>query len=278
MRGYAKLNLGLRVGPVGPNGLHPLTGLFQSISLFDTVALEPADEDGVVVTGGWAPADESNLAWRAVEAVRSRSDIRRSAQLAIDKRIPAESGLGGASADAAAALLQASRMYGVSFDDVRSIAPELGSDVPFSLVGGTAIVTGRGELVSPRPAAGGFAVALVVPPVDLATGRVYREWDALDGPRGHELGPAHLPPSLREYAPLVNDLYPAAVSLAPMVAEWADELAQRWRVPVAMTGSGSALFGLFPTLGEASGAVDDIPVGARFAEACEPVDRGWEDA
>lgn len=277
IRAFAKVNLGLQVRPPRPDGYHPLVGLFQSVSLHDTVSLEPADEDEIVVTGGWAPRDESNLAWRAVAAVRSHAAVQRPLALTVDKRIPAEAGLGGASADAAAALLLASRIHRVAFDEVRTIAPQLGSDVPFCLVGGTAVVTGRGELVSPRPSAGGYAVALVVPPADLATATVYQKWDALDGPRGPEMRSDALPPALREYAPLVNDLYPAAVALAPIIAEWAGELTARWGVPVAMTGSGAALFGLFPTFDEAAEAADDIPPGARFAEACTPVDRGWED-
>jgi 4-diphosphocytidyl-2C-methyl-D-erythritol kinase len=278
IRVFAKVNLGLGVSPPGEDGYHPIRGLFQTVSLSDDIELALDERDAVVATGLATPTDRSNLAWRAVEEVRSASGSEARLRLRIGKRIPAMAGLGGASADAAGALVAASRLLAVGFDDVRSIAPRLGSDVPFALVGGTAVVAGRGELISPRPAASGYALAIVVPPVDLATPDVYRKWDALDGPAGPAIAADRLPPSLRQYAPLANDLYPAAVAMAPAVDEWRVDLADRWGVPVAMTGSGSGLFGLFPTKGEAEDAVTAIPTGARFAEAVEPVDRGWEEA
>jgi 4-diphosphocytidyl-2-C-methyl-D-erythritol kinase len=277
IRVYAKVNLGLRVSPPGEDGYHRLRGLFQTVSLTDEVELDRGDEDEVVVLGLAAPADRSNLAWRAVAELRSGAGGDARLRLQIVKRIPAMAGLGGASADAAGALIAASRLLGVAFDEVRSIAPRLGSDVPFALVGGTAIVAGRGELISPRPPATGYAMAVVVPPVELATSAVYRMWDALDGPTSPAVAADRLPPSLREYTPLGNDLYPAAVALAPAIEEWRAELAASWGVPIAMTGSGAGLFGLFPTLTEAEDALTAIPVGARFAEAVEPVDRGWEE-
>lgn len=278
IRAFAKVNLALQVEPRNSDGFHPLRGLFQSISLCDDVELEASEEDEIVIAGGWAPHDESNLAWRALQRVREETDRLTPMRLSITKRIPAEAGLGGASADAAVALVAASRLLGATFDAVRTIGPDLGSDVPFALVGGTAIVAGRGELVSPRPSLHGFAFALVVPPAELSTADVYRAWDELDEPRGPEVKATRLPPPLRDYAPLRNDLYPAAVALAPAVEEWRAELAARWDVPVMMTGSGSCLFGMFPTLEEAAGAVDGVPAGVRFAEAASPVDQGWEEA
>lgn len=277
IRVHAKVNLALMVSPPSDDGRHPLRGLFQTISLSDEVSVDRADEDTIVVRGVEAPADTSNLAWRAVAEARAVSALAFAVRVEVVKAIPTMAGLGGGSADAAGALVAASRLFSVPFDDVRTIAPRLGSDVPFALVGGTAVVAGRGELVAPLPAAAGFALAVVVPPAELATADVYRRWDDLDGPTGPELPARLLPPSLREHAPLRNDLYPAAVSLAPLLDEWRTELADRWGVAVGMTGSGAGLFGLFPTLDEAVAAVAEVPPGARFAEAAEPVDRGWEE-
>jgi 4-diphosphocytidyl-2-C-methyl-D-erythritol kinase len=239
--------------------------------------LDRSEEDQIIVRGSAAPTDPTNLAWRAVQEARTAAGVDTPLALHIDKRIPAQAGLGGASADAAGALIAASRLLNVPFDEVRTIAPRLGSDVPFALVGGTAVVAGRGELVSPRPPAAGYAMAIVVPPAELATVDVYQMWDTLDGPTGPAITTQQLPPSLRDYAPLGNDLYPAAVALAPAVDDWRAELAERWGVAVAMTGSGSGLFGLFATRGEAEEALAAVPVGARFAEVAEPVDRGWEE-
>ena len=273
---YAKVNLGLRVAAPGPDGFHPLHALCQSVTWADEVGLEPADEDAIVVVHGGAPEDESNLAWRALAAVRSFGGTSKPMRVELRKEIPTEAGLGGGSADAAAVLGLAGRRYGVDREVLLRLAAELGADVPFAFVGGSALVTGRGEIVEPLPAITGFALVIVVPPVELETPRVYRAWDTLGEPRGPALAAASLPPALRDYAPLGNDLYPAAVSLAPQLEDWRDELSHRWDTPVAMTGSGSGLFAFFPTLDEASGAIGAVPIGARGAQAVEPAPRGWE--
>lgn len=275
-RAYAKINLGLRIRSRDANGYHPLRGVFQSIDWRDDITVEDADEDRIEVPGGGAPQDETNLAWRAVAAARGAGSGSRPTRVVLTKRIPSPAGLGGGSADAAAALNLSARRFSVSFDDLRRIAVDLGSDVPFAVVGGTAIVTGRGESVSPQPDATGFAVAIVVPPIALDTATVYRTWDELDGPKGQEIGANDLPPALRDYAPLANDLYPAAVATDEAVDEWRAELAYRWAVPVMMTGSGAAMFAYFATREEAEDAVSVAPEEATSARAAEPINRGWE--
>ena len=275
-RAYAKINLALEVRPRRSDGFHALHGVFQTIDWYDEITIEDAGRDTIDVPDGGAPADQTNLAWRAAAAARSAGRGSGPMRVIVTKRIPSPAGLGGGSADAAAALNVAARRYNTSFDDVRRLAVELGSDVPFAVVGGTAIVTGRGEFVSPRPDADGFAVAIVVPPIDLDTPSVYRAWDELDGPRGPAMPATALPPALRGYAPLVNDLYPAAVAVEPLIDEWRSELAAIWGIPVAMTGSGAAMFAYFPTRDEARDAASVAPDGSRASRAAEPVRRGWE--
>jgi 4-diphosphocytidyl-2C-methyl-D-erythritol kinase len=239
------------------------------------VQIAGADEDEVVVTGNSAPADESNLAWRAADAVRKMAGSADPMRVELDKSVPDGAGLGGGSADAAAALILASRRYGVPFEDVRRLAVDLGADVPFALVGGTAIVSGIGELIQPHLDATGFAIAIVVPELSLETAAVYRAWDDLDGPDGPTHPEGALPPALRDLAPLGNDLYPAAISVAPEIDDWRAELEEVWGVPVSMTGSGSGLFAYFPTLDEAEDAVTAAPATARAARAVTPIDHGW---
>lgn len=275
-RAYAKVNLGLQIRQRDTSGFHSLRGVFQTIDWRDDITIDDAEEDAVEVPGGGAPENETNLAWKAVAAARSAGRTARPTRVVLTKRIPSPAGLGGGSADAAAALNLAAQRFSVSFDDVRRIAVDLGSDVPFAVVGGTAIVTGHGEFVSPQTDASGFALAIVVPPITLDTASVYRAWDDLDGPRGPRIDADDLPPALREYAPLANDLYPAAVSVDPAVDEWRAELASRWTVPVMMTGSGAALFAYFPTREEAEDAVSVAPAGAIAVQAAEPIAKGWE--
>lgn len=273
---YAKVNLGLQIRRRDANGYHPLRGVFQTIDWCDDVTIEDADEDAMEVPGGGAPEDDTNLAWRAVAAARNAGSNVGPLRVTLTKRIPSPAGLGGGSADAAAALNLAAKRFFVSFDDVRRIAVDLGSDVPFAVVGGTAIVTGHGEFVSPQPDASGFALAIVVPPITLDTASVYRSWDKLEGPRGPKVGAGDLPPALRDYAPLTNDLYAAAVSVDAAIDEWRSELASRWTVPVMMTGSGAALFAYFPTREEAEDAISHAPPEATAVRAAEPIARGWE--
>jgi len=271
----AKVNLALRVEPPRADGLHPIRGVFQSVDWVDEVVISEAQEDEVVVSGRPAPEDESNLAWRAADAVRLLAGSAAPLRVSLRKSVPDGAGLGGGSADAAAALILASRRFGVPFDDVRRLAVDLGADVPFAMVGGTAIVAGIGELVQPVPDATGFALALVVPDVILATPAVYTAWDALDGPQGPVHPENALPPSLRDLAPLANDLYPAAVSVAPEIDDWRAELEEAWGVPVAMTGSGSGLFAYFATLDEAEEAAAAAPPTARATRAVSPTNHAW---
>ncbi|HSF87235.1 MAG TPA: 4-(cytidine 5'-diphospho)-2-C-methyl-D-erythritol kinase [Acidimicrobiia bacterium] len=276
----AKVNLGLRVGRVRPDGFHPLSSLFQSIDWADRLELRLASEeendDGIASwSGGHVVDGFDNLAWRAVAAVRAATETERRLRLRLDKQIPVAAGLGGGSADAAAALHLAVRLLRAPGELVDELAPTLGSDVPFCAIGGTALVTGRGDVVEPLDPIGGYALGLVVPPVELSTPRVFAKWDELGGPAGVPLPHLTLPPVLRPHAPVVNDLYPAAVAVAPPLDDWRSELQAAWGRPVLMSGSGPTLLAFFLDHNEADAAMGEVPAGARAAHATVPVRRGW---
>lgn len=270
---HAKVNLALRVRGTRPDGYHELRSLAQSIDLADVI--EVVEGSGpVVVDDPAVPIDDSNLAKRAIEAVRELVD-GPPMSVRLTKRIPTRAGLGGGSADAAAALGLAARRFGVDLATAAELAPSLGSDVPFCFVGGTAVFSGRGEHVDRLPFAGGYALGLVVPPVELSTAAVFAAY-ARVGPGDPAPPPAAtLPPSLRDLAPLGNDLVSAALALAPALGEWRAELSSRWGRPVSMSGSGSSLFAFFTDADEAAAAVDEVPPGSRLAVAAQPVERGW---
>ena len=272
---FAKINFALAVFPPSADGYHPLRGIFQSVTIADEVAVLPANEDEVEVSNEEAPADESNLAWRAFEAVRGTVRVIQPSKVSITKRIPSGAGLGGGSADAAAVLGLTAARFGLGQDEVMAIAEDLGADVPFAYVGGTKMVEGRGERLVDHEPLDGFALAVVVPPMSLATPAVFKEWDRLDSPEGPVMPDSALPPQLRGGEPMRNDLFPAAVSLDARVGEWADELSTIWSTSVAMTGSGSALYAFFATEDEAASAVADVTVPARLATACVPSPIGW---
>jgi len=270
----AKVNLSLRVMPRDPSGLHPLRSLMQSIEWADLLALREADDDALVVRGLPVPEDETNLAWRALEAVRTAARRSAPAGLDLDKRIPVSAGLGGGSADAAAVLGLAAARYGLPESERNILAPGLGADVPFCLVGGTCLVEGHGERVTPLPPLDGFVLAVVVPPFAVPTVAAFRRWDDLGGPEGTPIAVRDLPTPLREGPPPANDLLAAAVSLVPELGDWLSELRRAWGQAALMSGSGPALFGFFASESEAAEAAGVIP-GARAARACRPVPQGW---
>ncbi|MGB6456399.1 MAG: 4-(cytidine 5'-diphospho)-2-C-methyl-D-erythritol kinase [Streptosporangiaceae bacterium] len=232
----AKINLQLAVGPVRADGFHPLVTVFHAVSLFDEVTVQPADAMALTVAGEDAtavPADRSNLAWRAARALAQAAGVRAGAvRIEIRKRIPVAAGLAGGSADAAATLVACNELWqtGLSQRVLAELAADLGSDVPFSLVGGTAVGRGRGEQLTPALAAGGYHWALAFAGSGLSTAQVYATCDRLRAARVKVGGqPAAAEPGLStelmtalrsgdpgRVGPLLsNDLQPAALSLRP---------------------------------------------------------------
>jgi 4-diphosphocytidyl-2-C-methyl-D-erythritol kinase len=232
----AKVNLQLAVGPPRADGYHSLVTVFHAVSLFDEVTVLSADKTSLTVTGEDAaavPLDRSNLAWKAASALVKAASLRGSAvEIRIRKRIPVAAGLAGGSADAAATLLACNELWqtGLSLRQLSELAAGLGSDVPFALLGGTAVGRGRGEELTPALAAGSYHWALAFGHQGLSTAQVYATCDRLraartaagDQPEPGEPELSHpLMTALRSGDParvgplLSNDLQPAALSLQP---------------------------------------------------------------
>jgi 4-diphosphocytidyl-2-C-methyl-D-erythritol kinase len=260
----AKLNLALLVEQPRSDGYHPVESLVQTIEWLDLVEVEEADEESVVIEG--VDIDpEDNLVVRALDAIRDRGKVPPVA-IRVEKQLPIGAGLGGGSSNAAATLLAAAEMGGLSASTSTEVAPSVGADVPLFMVGGSLMVTGIGDAVEPVvPPLSGFAVAVAVPPMELSTVEVYRRWDEMEGPVGETIGPRQLPPGLRDGIPIRNDLTPAAIDLEPSLADFMADLRSQWGVPLAMTGSGSGCFGFFPDLDEATDAAATISPMCRAA-------------
>jgi len=187
VRAPAKINLHLGVGAPREDGLHPLLTVYQAVGLYDDVTIREASTWRLGVTvadyvvGDSVPQHGDNIVDRAAELLAAHHGIERRGDVLINKSIPVAGGLAGGSADAAAALVALDRLWGVntSDDDLLAIAAELGSDVPFALLGGTALGTGRGEIVEPVPNANTWWWVLRLSPVGLSTPQVYRHFDRL---------------------------------------------------------------------------------------------------
>ena len=226
VRAAAKINLHLGVGRPREDGFHPLDTVYQAISLHDDVTVSAADEDGLVVLGSafldlaGVPTDASNIAMRALAEVAcgDRHEVR------ISKQIPVAGGMAGGSADGAAALLAHDRLHdlGQPDDVLLAQAARLGSDVPFSLVGGTARGRGRGEVVEPIDDRGSWWWVVVPAAVGLSTPEVYGHFDAMfpDAPE-QPAEPTELLAALASREPvrlaraLHNDLEAPAIDLRP---------------------------------------------------------------
>jgi 4-diphosphocytidyl-2-C-methyl-D-erythritol kinase len=223
----AKINLHLAVGSLRADGYHDLVTVFHAVSLFDEVTVAASEAPGIEVHGegvSEVPADETNLAWRAVQVLAEKADRDPDVRLVLRKGIPVSGGMAGGSADAAAALVGLSALWklDLSRDELSVLAAELGSDVTFALYGGTAVGTGRGEQIVPVLSRHTQHWVIALHRGGLATPAVFRELDRLRG----DGSPADRPvePVLEALAggdpnqlalSLGNDLQAAAVSMAP---------------------------------------------------------------
>ena len=257
---YAKLNLVLHVGRPREGGMHPICSLMASIDLADELTATPRDSgsDTVICLG----VPDHNLAARALADFRSRAGRGLPPlEIRIDKRIPVAAGLGGGSADAAAALRIANELAGgpLTSEELLRLAADLGSDVPSQLDPRHALVQGVGERVEPVELPPLTAV-LVPDPAGLSTADVYAELDRIGGAR-EQLDPEPLralaaagPAELA--AGLANDLQAAALSLRPDLATTLERLRSEGALGAAVSGSGPTCFGLFddPSAAESAAA------------------------
>jgi 4-diphosphocytidyl-2-C-methyl-D-erythritol kinase len=184
VRTPAKINLGLGVGAATDDGFHPVATVYQAIAQYDEVKARPAEpgEFSLSVTGEGAdvvPLDDDNLAMRAARLLATTFSVSEGVSLSVHKTIAVAGGLAGGSSDAAGALLACDELWGIgaSRDELAELAATLGSDVPFCLLGGNAIGTGRGETLSPVLGRGRYEWVLAYAKGGLPTGDVYREFD-----------------------------------------------------------------------------------------------------
>ncbi|MFF0964210.1 4-(cytidine 5'-diphospho)-2-C-methyl-D-erythritol kinase [Streptomyces sp. NPDC003703] len=266
----AKVNVQLAVGAARPDGFHDLANVFLAVGLYDEVTATEADELRVTCAGpdaGQVPLDRTNLAARAAEKLAERYGRGPGVHLHIAKDIPVAGGMAGGSADGAGALLACDALWGTgaSRDELLDICAELGSDVPFSLVGGAALGTGRGERLTALEVGGTFHWVFAVADGGLSTPAVYGEFDRLnEGVRIPEPAASDaLLAALAKGDPhalaatLANDLQPAALSLRPSLA-----------ATLAAGRAAGALAGLVSGSGPTTAfLVPDEQTAARVADA-----------
>jgi 4-diphosphocytidyl-2-C-methyl-D-erythritol kinase len=268
LRAYAKLNLGLEVLGTRQDGYHELRTIFQTITLHDDVVLSPRPREVTLVCDHPdVPVGEGNLALRAALDLRTYAKLERGVEVALVKRIPVAGGLGGGSSDAAAVLMGLDRLWrlGLGADGLQPLARRLGADVPFFLIGGTALGLARGDEVFPLHRQVKAEVVVVDPERPLSTAEVFKRLDASLTPRENthrifRFVSSDLAGQGTAFPILSNDLERPALEEAPDLAARVDLirgiLVREGALMASLSGSGASYFGLF-----------DDPRRARRAQA-----------
>jgi 4-diphosphocytidyl-2-C-methyl-D-erythritol kinase len=293
-RAFAKINLSLRVLGKRPDGYHELRTIFQSIALHDTLTIRRvAGPFRLTCDDASLPCDRTNLVWRAAERLwkaARRRDAPRGVAIHLSKNIPVQAGLGGGSSDAAATLRALARVWRVDPQSVRESAVTLGADVPYFLEGGTVLALERGDVLFPLPDRPRQWVVLVIPPFGVSTEDAYGWWDE-DCRHQHFLLSRGAPPPPADAFPATlenalragmaagaaretkrraladevakNDLQGPVSKHHPEISRIVTSLRRAGSSSAAMSGSGSAVFGLFGTKGAALDAAGALKRGNR---------------
>ncbi|WP_419819360.1 4-(cytidine 5'-diphospho)-2-C-methyl-D-erythritol kinase [Glaciibacter flavus] len=266
VRAPGKVNVFLKVGARQDDGYHDVAIAYQAVSLVEDVRAYPADDfsvsfGGSVDTSGLV-TDGSNLAIKAARMLARRTGFRGGARLEIEKNVPIAGGMGGGSADAAATLLACDALWetGMARDDMLALAAKLGADVPFALVGGTAIGTGRGDQLSPALAQGTFHWVLAIAEFGMSTPAVYEELDRHRERHQRDIRPAEEAPSVDAEVlqalragdarmlgdALHNDLQAPALHLAPGLGRILELGEENGALAGIVSGSGPTVAFLAP--------------------------------
>jgi 4-diphosphocytidyl-2-C-methyl-D-erythritol kinase len=275
----AKINLYLHVGGLREDRLHELASLFVFTRDGDVISVEPADELSLRIEGPFAAAlkdlpPEQNLIWKAAALLKSEFAVAGGAAMTLEKNLPVAAGIGGGSADAAAAMRALVKLWHIDISNkaLAHLAFQLGADIPACLEGAPVNVTGAGEQLSPGPALPPLWACLVNPGVDMPTGPVFHAFDAANPSPAQPFVPTMHGVDEEGIAALMigtcNDLEPAACALAPEIGEALDLLKlQSGALAARMSGSGATCFALFSSFDDAKRAQSGAELNGWWALA-----------
>ena len=274
---FAKINWSLRILGKRGDGFHELFTMFQTVSLHDTLHFVESATLKLTCDDANIPTDSRNLIIKAATALREVADVQKGAQIHLEKRIPSPGGLGGGSSNAAVALIGLNRLWnaGVGEEELYGIAAALGSDVPFFLHGGTAIGTGRGEVIEPTPDVNERFLLIVTPDAGVSTKQAYERLNVptLTNSDANSIVrvwcfEAESPDLCHSI--LINDLEPCVFDAFPEIAKVKRALLDLNVINAAMSGSGASVFAIFEkqeTRQAAIKALDHESTWRKFAVA-----------
>lgn len=248
----AKINLMLDVLHKRPDGFHEVEMVMTMIDLADRLEMSEQPRDTIIITSqaGYIPLDEKNLAFQAARLIKERYDVRKGVHIHLDKKIPVAAGLAGGSSDAAATLRGLNRLWDLNIpqQELLSIGAELGSDVPFCVTGGSALATGRGEMLTPVPNPPQCWVVVAKPPINVSTAEVYgrlRSDNIHQHPSAKDMVSALESGSFQAMCQsLGNVLEEVTLKMHPEVQQLKEAMIKLGADGVLMSGSGPTVFGL----------------------------------
>lgn len=251
----AKINLTLDILGTREDGYHEVAMIMQEISLHDTLSMGKINQGislTIVIEGqqGTLPADESNLCWKAAALVQKEYNLQEGVEIHLTKRIPMAAGLAGGSADAAAVLKGMNHLFRLGMTEARlcELGARLGSDIPFCIMGGTILATGRGEILTRLPSFPRLSVVLAKPPVGVSTAWAYKTYDAgYDGPHPDNeamLEAIHGGDAHKAAGLLCNVLEGVTETEHPVIADYKRLMMEHGAMASMMSGSGPTVFGL----------------------------------
>lgn len=251
----AKINLTLDILGTREDGYHEVAMIMQEISLHDTLSMGKINQGislTIVIEGqqGTLPADESNLCWQAAALVQKEYNLQEGVEINLTKRIPMAAGLAGGSADAAAVLKGMNHLFRLGMTEARlcELGARLGSDIPFCIMGGTMLSTGRGEVLTRLPSFPRLSVVLAKPPVGVSTAWAYKTYDAgYDGPHPDNeamLAAIHGGDAHKATGLLCNVLEGVTETEHPVIADYKRLMMEHGAMASMMSGSGPTVFGL----------------------------------
>ena len=283
LRAFAKVNYALEVQGLRDDGYHEISSVLQSISLADEVEIERSQgtfELRLEPEGAEIGPPEQSTVYRTWRLLGRLAGTELPARIRLHKWIPAEAGLGGGSADAAAVLVGLNELFGLelSHEELRNVGSWIGADVPFALTGGTALAEGVGETLTPLPAPPSHHLLILRPERGADTGGIYRAYDERPAEGTASVKPvvaALQSGSLTALAGAIgNDLERVTAGFVPEVDMSKEELLRSGALGAAMSGTGTAVYGIFGAEEDAETAEKKVDVP--FVGVYEPMPRGIE--
>lgn len=283
VRTPAKINLSLDILGKRNDGYHFVKTIMQAVSIFDEITIEP-NENGeirIFCDRDDIPSDESNLAHKAAVAFFKHIKLETTGiDITIEKKIPALAGLAGGSSNAAGVIVGLNELMGteLSVDELCDIGARVGADVPFCIIGGTAIAEGVGDILNSLPNIPECYFVIVKPDFDISTAEAFARYDLFDVPKSSEFDDMIAAIALQDIEKIGNLLFNALECAADHteISRIKEEMIENGAIGALMTGSGSAVYGIFEKKRQAAKCAEEFSEKYDFVEVCTPFDNGAE--